>query len=269
MNRKRWIPSIGIGGAAALCAGAAVAIHSAGLGGEPDAFSLSARRPAVAPAQDANLPYDGRFIFARIRYGSGGGRFRGGSAAWAHDYPQADQHLPRIVSEISSVAPRHDGSNVFDLDDPELLRFPIAYLSEPGFWSATDSEIQGLRQYLLKGGFLIVDDFEAEQWHNFAAQMRRALPEYEPIEIDGTHSIFDSFFHVPDPYVAHPLVRVTPEFYGYFDDNDPKKRMLAMVNFNSDLAEYWEWSPTGQFSVDLTNEAYKLGVNYIIFGLTR
>jgi hypothetical protein len=62
---------------------------------------------------------------------------------------------------------------------------------------------------------------------------------------------------------------VTPEFYGYFEDNDPKKRMLAMVNFNSDLAEYWEWSATGQFSVDLTNEAYKLGVNYIIYGLTR
>jgi hypothetical protein len=269
MNRNDWIRSIEIGAAAALCAGAAIAFLVPGLEGEPGASSRSARRFAVAPAQNANLSYDGRFTFARIRYGAGGGGFRRGGASWAHDYPQADHHLPRIVSEISSVVPRHDGSNVFDLDDPELLRFPVAYLSEPGFWSATDSEIQGLRQYLLKGGFIIFDDFEAEQWHNFAAQMRRALPEYEPIEIDGTHSIFDSFFHVPNPYVAHPLVRVTPEFYGYFEDNDPKKRMLAMVNFNSDLAEYWEWSPTGQFSVDLTNEAYKLGVNYIVFGLTR
>ena len=269
MDRQGWITSVGIGGAAALFAGAAIAVHLAWPGAGPDAAGTFARPSAVAPPQGANTPYDGRFTFTRIRYGSGGGNFRRGSAAWAHDYPQADQHLPRIVSEISSVAPRHDGSNVFDLDDPELLRFPIAYLSEPGFWSATDSEIQGLRQYLLKGGFLIVDDFEAEQWHNFAAQMRRALPEYEPIEIDGTHPIFDSFFYVPNPYVAHPLVRVTPEFYGYFEDTDPKKRMLAMVNFNSDLAEYWEWSPTGQFSVDLTNEAYKLGVNYIIFGLTR
>ena len=93
--------------------------------------------------------------------------------------------------------------------------------------------------------------------------MRRALPEYEPIEIDGTHSIFDSFFHVPNPYVAHPLVRVTPEFYGYFEDNDPKKRMLAMVNFNSDLAEYWEWSATGQFSVDLRTRSNKTRREYI------
>jgi hypothetical protein len=269
MKGQGWIRSVGIGGAVALCVGAAIGIRLAEQGGgELRASLISARPSAVAAPQDPNLRYDGRFIFARIRYGSGGGRFRGG-ASWAHDYPQADRHLPRIVSEISSVAPRLDGSNVFDLDDPELLRFPVAYLSEPGFWSATDSEVQGLRQYLLKGGFLIVDDFEAEQWYNFAAQMRRALPEYVPIEIDGTHSIFDSFFHVPNPYVAHPLVRVTPEFYGYFEDNDPGKRMLAMVNFNSDLAEYWEWSPTGQFSVDLTNEAYKLGVNYIIYGLTR
>ncbi len=269
MNRQGSIPSIGLRGAAALCAGVIIAIQVSALWSGYAGSRRSARRPVAALTQGANLSYDGRFIFARIRYGSGGGRFRGGGAAWAHDYPQADQHLPRIVSEISTLDPRHNGSNVFDLDDPELLRFPVAYLSEPGFWSATDSEIQGLRQYLLKGGFLIVDDFEAEQWHNFAAQMRRALPEYEPIEIDGTHSIFDSFFHVPNPYVAHPLVRVTPEFYGYFEDNDSKKRMMAIVNFNSDLAEYWEWSATGQFSVDLTNEAYKLGVNYIIYGLTR
>jgi hypothetical protein len=74
---------------------------------------------------------------------------------------------------------------------------------------------------------------------------------------------------VSDPYVPHPLVRVTPRFYGYFEENDPGKRMIAMVNHNSDLAEYWEWSGTGFAPVDLENEAYKLGVNYLIFGLTR
>ena len=225
--------------------------------------------PSPGPQQFENLDYDGRFIFARIRYGSGGGGRRGGGDAWAHDYPRADHHLPRILSEITTTDVEYNGSNVFDLDDPELLNFPIAYLSEPGFWSATDAEIRGLREYLLKGGFLIVDDFEAEQWYNFAEQMARAIPEYKPIEIDGTHAIFDRFFRVSNPYVPHPLVRVTPRFYGYFEENDPEKRMIAMVNFNSDLAEYWEWSGTGFAPVDLENEAYKLGVNYLIYGLTR
>jgi hypothetical protein len=233
------------------------------LGGPSSALHA----PPPAPQQFENLDYDGRFIFARIRYGSGGGGR--GNDAWAHDYPRADHHLPRILAEITTADVEYNGSNVFDLDDPELLNFPIAYLSEPGWWSATNAEIRGLREYLLKGGFLIVDDFEAEQWNNFAAQMARAIPEYKPIEIDGTHAIFDRFFRVSNPYVPHPLVRVTPRFYGYFEENDPEKRMIAMVNFNSDLAEYWEWSGTGFAPVDLENEAYKLGVNYLIYGLTR
>ena len=233
----------------------------------PGGPSPASYAPSPAVLQGANLDYDGRFIFARIRYGSGGGRR--GNDAWAHDYPRADHHLPRILSEITTTDVQYNGSNVFDLDDPELLNFPIAYLSEPGFWSATDAEIRGLREYLLKGGFLIVDDFEAEQWYNFAEQMARAIPEYKPIEIDGTHAIFDRFFRVSNPYVPHPLVRVTPRFYGYFEENDPAKRMLAMVNHNSDLAEYWEWSDRGYFGIDPTNEAYRIGVNYVIYSLTH
>jgi hypothetical protein len=64
-------------------------------------------------------------------------------------------------------------------------------------------------------------------------------------------------------------VRVTPRYYGMFENNDPAGRLMALVNYNSDLAEYWEWSATGFFGVDLTNEAYKLGVNYIIYALTH
>lgn len=212
-----------------------------------------------------NPEYDGRFVFTRIWYPGIGRR----GSAWNHDYPQADHHLPKIMREISSLDPQIDVSNVFELSDPELFKSPVAYLSEPGTWGASEAHVRALREYLLKGGFLIVDDFEADQFINFAAQMRRALPEYEPIEIDASHPIFDTFFGVENPYVPHPLVRVTPRFLGYFEDNDPDRRMMVMVNHNSDLAEYWEYSGTGTFPVDLTNEAYKLGANYIIYGMTR
>ncbi len=213
-----------------------------------------------------NPGYTGEFVFTRIRY-SGGGR-RGGES-WAHDYPQADHNMPRILSEISTLRSYTGGTNVLDLEDPEIYRNPILYVSEPGFWWVSPIGAENLRQHLIKGGFVIFDDFEAEQWYNFAAQMKRVLPEHTPIEIDASHPIFDSFFHVKNPYVPHPLVRVTPEFYGYFEDNDPTKRMMAMVNFNSDLAEYWEYSGSGFFSMDLTNEAWKLGVNYIIYGYSH
>jgi hypothetical protein len=218
-----------------------------------------------------NPGYAGNFVFTRIRYGySGDGwGFRRGRGSWSHDYPRADQHLPRIVHEITTVAVNVEGSNVLTFDDPELFKHPVAYLSEPGFWTLTESEAANLRAYLLKGGFLIFDDFEEEQWHNFAAQLKRALPEYRLIPLDVSHPIFHCFFDMKTIDFPHPLVDVRPSYFGVFEDNDPGKRMLAIVNYNNDIAEYWEWSDTGWFPLDITNEAYKLGVNYIVYPLTH
>jgi hypothetical protein len=67
----------------------------------------------------------------------------------------------------------------------------------------------------------------------------------------------------------HPLVNVSPSYYGIFEDNDPARRMMAIVNYNNDVAEYWEWSDTGMFPVNFTNEAYKLGVNYVVYAMTH
>lgn len=214
-----------------------------------------------------NPGYDSRFVFTRIRY-RGGGFFGGGS--WSHDYPRADQHLPRILEDITTLSPRIDGTNVFDLDDPEIFQNPIIYVSEPGFWSIRDNEAANLRTYLLKGGFIIFDDFEGpQQWNNMAAQMARALPEHRWIQIDVSHPIFHSFFELKTINAPHPTVNVTPAYYAMFDRNDPSRRMIALANHNSDLAEYWEWSATGLFPVDTTSEAYKLGVNYIIYAMTH
>jgi hypothetical protein len=212
-----------------------------------------------------NIAYNGRFTFSRIRYGGRG--WWGGS--WAHDYPRADRHLPRILAELTTIKPNLDGSNVFDLDDPSIFRHPIIYVSEPGFWHATPSHAENLRRYMLKGGFVIFDDFEEEQLDNLVAQLRRALPEYQPIEIDITHPIFHSFFEMTNIEFPHPLVPVTPRYLGIFEKNDPSQRMMAILNHNNDLAEYWEWSDTGMFPVDTTNEAYKLGVNYIVYAMTH
>jgi hypothetical protein len=214
------------------------------------------------------VPYNGNFTFTRIRYGSPWGSRRG-AGAWAHDYPQADRHLPKILEYVSTIALNAHGSNVLDLDDPELFRHPLIYLSEPGFWGMSDAEAAGLRRYLLKGGFLILDDFEREQWYNMEEQLRRAMPDHRLMEVGPGHPIFSSFFRLDDIYVPHPLVRVTPSYHALFENNDPKGRMLVLVNYNSDLAEYWEWSDTGFLPLDLSNEAYKLGVNYVFYALTH
>jgi hypothetical protein len=244
---------------------------------QPGDFHPGTRAPnehaaaSAADVQRGNPPYDGKVVFTRIRYGGalGASGFGRGGSSWSHDYPRADSHLSVILDEITTMTIQVEETNVITLEDPQLFRNPIIYISEPGFRHMNDVEVKNLRAYLLKGGFLIFDDFERDQLRNVEVQMRRALPEHHMIEIDASHPIFHSFFDVTAIYFPHPMVNVTPVYYGIFEDNDPTKRMIAIVNHNNDLAEFWEWSDSGWLPVDNTNEAYKLGVNYMVYGLTH
>ncbi len=217
-----------------------------------------------------NTPYDGRFTFARIRFeplgGEGSGRR---DLKWDHDFPRAERNLMKILKELSSVRPYMDGGNVFAADDPELHRFPIAYLSEPGFWTVTDAEATGLRTYLQKGGFLIFDDFFGEHWYNFESQMQKVLPRGRIVRLETSHPIFDSFFRITSLDYRHPYFGLPSEFHGIFEDNDPSKRLMVIVNYNSDIGDFWEWSDAGFVPIELSNEAYKLGVNYLMYALTH
>ena len=218
-----------------------------------------------------NPKYDGRFTYARIKYTMLGGEFgfRYRDIKWGHDYPQADHHFPKIVQEITSIRVRTEETAILALDDPELARFPFAYLCEPGFWQPNDKEVAGLRNYLLKGGFIIFDDFVGPAWNNFETQMRKVLPEARMIPLTADHPIFDSFYRIPNLEFDHPYFGVRAQFYGIFEDNDPNKRMMAIVNYDYDVSEYWEFSDTGLFPIDLSNEAYKLGVNYIVYAFSH
>jgi hypothetical protein len=220
----------------------------------------------VPRGQFVNPPYDGRLTFTRIRYDGSYGR---GNSAWNHDYPDAERNLALILNEITAIAPNLEASNIFDLEDPEIFRHPILYIWEPGYWFISDRGAENLRSYMRKGGFVIFDDFEAGQWINFEAQFRRALPEAEFIALDLLHPIYHTFFRIDQLNLPHPSRSVVPGYYGVFEDNDPTKRMMALVNHNADIAEYWEYSGTGLFAVNMTNDAYKLGVNYFIYGLTH
>ncbi len=229
------------------------------------------RSRTPAPAYSHEVDYDGRFTFVRLRWRSDG-RFRGGwASAWDHDYPRAEQHLSQILRELTYLDIRQDGSRILTLDDPELFQYPIAYMWEPGFWTLTDSEAESFRAYLLKGGFAVFEDFDgAAQWANFEAQMRRVLPDGRFVKLDRSHRIFDTFFQIQDiDAIVHPMTRIRPSYYGIFEDNDPSKRLMVMTNFDNDVPEYWEWSGEGFFPFDASNEAYKLGVNYLIYGLTH
>jgi len=213
---------------------------------------------------DANAKYDGRFTFARIRYTE----YR--SNGWAFDYPTMERNLMLMMQTVTALRPHVRTSNIHTLDDPELLKYPIAYLSEPGYWLPSDEEVAGLRRYLAKGGFLIVDDFRLNEWYNFEQQIRRVLPSARIDRLDVTHRIFKSFFELTTLDMTYPHDRrLKAEFLGIHQDNDPSKRLMVIINYNNDIGDYMEHSGQGWWPVNISNDAYKLAINYIVYGLTH
>jgi hypothetical protein len=178
-----------------------------------------------------------------------------------------------MVKRITRIDADADGSLILALNDDNLFKYPVAVMWEPGFWIMTDADAQRIRDYVLKGGFLIFNDFELEQWKNFEAQTRRVLPERRWIKLDSHHPIFNSFYRIERPDIPHAanhhLFGLTPQYFGLFEDNDPAKRLMAIANYNTNLAEYWQFADTGLFPIDPLNNAFKLGINYMVYGLTH
>jgi hypothetical protein len=227
--------------------------------------------------QEPNAPYDGRFTFVRINYDTApGGFWYRGLPAWSHGYPISEENLMKIMNEVSYLGADDQHFNTLALDDPEVFKYPLIYIIEVSWWAMTDKEGEALRAYLAKGGFVIVDDFKAtgdfgsDGWEVFAQNMRRALPDAKFVDMTPSDPIFHSFFEInslanfPQAYNAG-----APVFRGLYEDNDPTKRLQMIVNYNTDISQFWEWSGRGLRPFDETNEAYKLGVNYIMYGMTH
>ena len=227
-------------------------------------LASSQRRVYIEP----NIDYDGRFTFVRLRYTVYD------RSGWEFDYPDMERNFMTILNDLSSIGPHLRESNVLSMDDPALGRYPIAYLSEPGYWYPDDNEAAGLRRWLQKGGFLIVDDFLLEQWDNFERSMKKVLPTARIERLEVSHPIFDSFFTITSlEGMAHPDRRrsgsAPAEYYGIHDENDPSRRLMVIINYNNDIGDYMEWSGQGWYPIDMSNDAYKLATNYIVYGLTR
>lgn len=244
---------------------------AAPLAGPLEAQDFGRRARPDLPEELGRIEYDGRLTFARVRFEprSAWQGWANGMPAWGHDYPRAERNFMRILEEITTARVFADGSRIVDLDDPDLFRYPIAYLCEPGHWTLTEAEATALRSYMLKGGFVIFDDFSGYDWSNFEQLMNRVLPGVQLIPMELAHPVFHAFFEIESLDILESYRGARGEFYGVFEDNDPTRRLLAIVNYNTDIGDYWEYSDVGWLPVDMSNEAYKLGVNYWMYALTH
>ena len=230
--------------------------------------------------QVARVDYNGRFTFTRLRYNGNG---RGwGSNAWNHDYPQADLHLPKILESLTAIEPNLEVSNILDLEDPEIFKNPILYMWEPGGWRITDEGAKNLRDFMLKGGFVVFDDFEADQWYNFESQFLRALPEAQFIELDPSQRLFHAFFEIRE-------VPQIPSINFYFgsggqtsergsDSREPHARaildghghIMVLSTHNTDIGDAWEREGDNREYFDrFATPGYAFGINVFIYAMTH
>ncbi|MEK6409767.1 MAG: DUF4159 domain-containing protein [Acidobacteriota bacterium] len=213
-----------------------------------------------------------KFKFARVKIAPmyAGADLGDRGEHWSHDYPEAGLHFSKILSELSKLQVVLDEDEyIFSFDDPNLMKYPFAYMCEVGVMQLTDAEIQGMREYLLRGGFLLVDDFRgSSQMRNFEYHVKRAFPEteYQIKPLDLTHPIFNCFFTIKSLDVRPPYDRYRPEFLGL---EDKRGRLMMIINYNNDVSDYWQWSNDPFMPIDDTNSAYKFGVNYVFYALTH
>jgi len=233
----------------------------------------------------ANPPYDGAFqycrgIYARHPQGDGGG--------WMTDYPQADQNLPFRLSELTRTAVSRNAHGNYNhaivgLTDPALSRCPIVIMQEVGSFSLDEDDAAHLRNYLMKGGFLWVDDFWGEYaWHIWETEIRKALPsgEFPMIDLDTAHPLFHVLYEVKGvtqiPAIGFWLAtgrtseRVDSQVPHARAILDPDGHMVVLITHNTDYSDAFEREGENRAYFDrFAGPGYAFGINALLYGLSH
>ena len=245
---------------------------------------------------DFALPPDWRqnaeWTFARLMYppytgrrnlGFGGFyRFRGdwshGNSIWTQDYPRADRHFLLALRRLSRIDARPVEQPVNLDDDDDVFNWPWLYAVQVGQWQLTDRQAAKLREYLLRGGFFMGDDFwGSAQWEVFEESMKRVLPESTAVDLDNSSPIFHSVYDLDNRYqvpgarylstgVTEKCEDCPPYWRGIYDD---KGRVIVALTMDSDLGDSWEWADDPRYEERFSALGIRIGVNYIIYAMTH
>jgi hypothetical protein len=244
---------------------------------------LAAQRLRFSDLEDnpAPFPPDGHekteFAFARLMYPSIGRGYWGWRGSWTTDYPKADRQFVQGVRRLTRIHTR-SVEEVVDLDTDKIYDWPFVYAVEVGHWDLSDQQAAKLRDFLLRGGFLMVDDFHGTyEWDVFLASIQRVFPERPIVEIPNEDEIFhvvydlDERFQVPGIqyfYSGRPYEQdgIEPRWRAIYDD---KGRILVAICHNMDLGDAWEWADLPRYPERWASLAYRIGINYILYAMTH
>ena len=256
--------------------GPAAMSEALGLGGSSAAPGGATRWLDDSTQQAEGIPRE--FYFSRVIYSGYGRGFRGGSR-WDMDYPKADQIFLSFIDRLLSNLDAYERQHVVRLDDPELRRFPFLYALEVGSMGLSGPEIVGLRDYLLAGGFLVIDDFwGSRQWANWEYEIQQVFPDHEMVDLALDHPLFTAFYEI-DEILQVPGIRAgisggptweqdgyVPMVKGIHDENG---RLMVVINWNTDLGDAWEHADDPRYPLKYSTYAYEMGVNMIVYAMSH
>ena len=222
---------------------------------------------------------EAEFHMARMVYSSGNAD-RMWRPWWAIDYPDAEYHFTRGLRRLTTLEVADDSQHI-RLTDENLFDYPWLFAQQVGHWYLDDAEIARLREYVLRGGFVVFDDFHGEyEWVIFTDVMRRAFPKWPITPLPETHPLMKVMYELDQdtqiPGRRHlyraangeveALLHGPAEWHGIHDDNG---RLVVAINFNMDMGDAWEHADDPVYPVPMTSLAYRFAVNYVIYAMTH
>jgi Domain of unknown function (DUF4159) len=225
--------------------------------------------------RSSESPRQLEYTFARLEYRSYGRRW----SRWATDYPEADYHfIMGLRNWCRSSLAISDEPVSIPPDDKEIFKYPFVYVVEPGYMELSTEDAANLREYLTRGGFMMLDDFWGTyEWQNVQEQMRRIFPEYTIQELPLDHPVFHCYFDINEvvqvPVVNYIWSGITyerdgyvPHYEGIMDDTG---RIMVFIARNADNGDAWEHIDNPQYPLKFGLAAYRLGMNLIVYSMTH
>jgi len=244
---------------------------------------------SLEPYDNIPLPPDwqrkAEWVFGRLMYPNHpfaqfarrGGHWLEGGTSWTQDYPRADRHFATALGRLTRIDVRSIEQPINLDDGDDVYNWPFLFAGEMGDWKLTDTQAKTLREYLLRGGFLLLDDFWGpSEWERFEESMKLVFPDRPMVEIDDADAIFHTVYDLSDRYQIPgewALRRRTPRsegtvahWMGIYDDHH---RLMVAIWFNSDVGDSWERADAPYYPEKYSALGIRLGVNYVVYSMTH
>jgi hypothetical protein len=229
----------------------------------------------------SELPADyqvpGEFVMGRLMYSNGDRRRPGMS--WTVDYPRGDRTFAKLMRRLTTASVRSVEQPVSLDDGDDVYNWPFLIVGLPGSWDLNDAEAAKLRDYLLRGGFLMADSFfGSEEWEGFFNGLRKVFPDRPVVELPDDHPIFHVLYELGqrkqvsnyrslrDRSLPYRNDGADPHWRAILDDDG---RVMVVICFNNDLGDSWQWADAPDYPQGDSNLGIRLGINFAVYAMTH